>query len=195
MQPHLSSRLRVPAFRLVLLGVVTLLSAARVSAGTITFTDLGPIVSVALSPDIAARGSTFACQNEVCAVTLLPPTIPSGSTSFGSTNIREPAGGPISATITIAPTFTPDGTFNVLSFLVTYTGGLAIPVVGPVPNTVVRTGALQEGAGITWFPDGGSIDDQIFFQSDGPQAVPEPGSVLLLLTALGLAGRRLRGVR
>jgi hypothetical protein len=197
MDMSLWSSMRATAFA-VLLTTLLVHPVVHSFAGTITFFDLTDTVTATLSSDIIARGSTISCAGEVCAVTLFPPKTPSGSTSFANTTILELGSQAISDIISVVPTFTPDGTFNVQSFAVTFTsdseGG---PSLSDLGNHMFEDGSLQQAdsSTISWFPTGGRVDDTIFFQSDAVEIVPEPGSLAVFGIATGGFALLRRGKR
>lgn len=164
-----------------------LLQPSGAFAGTITFFDLTDTVTVSLSSDLIARGSTFSCAGERCTVTLPPPLLPGTlGVNFNSTQIFEPNSTLLSDTILVAfPSF-PTATITFTSD----TEGVPLP---PLPGTnpsMFEDGTVQLASSIFWhFNVGGVITDatdNISFQSD---VVPEPSTFLLLGTGfLGFLG-------
>ncbi|MCB1943455.1 MAG: PEP-CTERM sorting domain-containing protein [Candidatus Accumulibacter sp.] len=169
--------------------VLALLSSGA-AAGTITFFDLSDSVTVTLSSDLLARGSTSTCVGEICAVRLLPPPPSSGSASWGSNTIYEQGSSQISDTISIIPTFLPN--FEIEYFTVTFTSDMeGGPPLLDLGNPMTEDGTLQRAinSDIGWQlgPTGAAITDMIFFQSDVVEnPANEPAS--LALFGLGLVG-------
>ena len=70
-------------------------------------------------------------------------------------------------------------------------------VLDPIPGAnVIEDGTVQTASRITWFNPDGSINtiDTIKFQSDVAE-VPEPSSILLLLTGLAVLGMLIPRIR
>jgi hypothetical protein len=178
-----------------LVGLVMLM-AVRLYADDITFLDGTDSVSVSSS---SSRILFSSCLLEVCSVTLSGPANASTFSVGGSgvsfaAEIAEPGSIKISDEIDVNPNL-PDLTKVFVDFFSDHENrGIPCNVVGGCQLT--EDGTVQTAVQITWLDNTGAVVavDNIKFQSDvAVTPVPEPASVLLLLTGFaGLGISRLR---
>ena len=167
-------------------------AGASALAGTITFLDSPGTLSVVLSADILARGSTSTCTPgaalQSCSVTLLPPTGVIGGGGFTSWTILDQLSNLISDEIRVTPAV--DINFNLLGFSIDFLShdpGVSAPAF-PLANILRENGTVQTAGSVFW-ANGSS--DSISFQST--DATPEPGVFLLVGTGLAALGLRRKG--
>jgi len=188
---------------LVSLTMIALVAGSASAVVTLNFSELPNEGGIHLTGtessgapiDVTLLGSeTFRVSAPAC--TAIPGCNPNFTTGQIGTeteflvNILESPGGPLSDQIHVHRIASADGS-QVIDFI---SDGAPFHTAGPgaIVTTLVETGALQSG--LTYNSAGtGNPPVNIFFQSEVSEAVPEPGTLLLLglgLAVLGFSWRK-----
>jgi hypothetical protein len=161
------------------------------SAGTITFTDTGGMVTfMAVTPDLPGR-VTGSCIGESCTLTVGAPANTSSGTSSIVQVFLEPGGG-ISdifcGGLGMQTCAFPNNNNNPTMFTLTFGSDTGAGFPGsctPSPTCVVETGMLQTAGTISWQTSTVIITDTIQFTSaEETASVPEPSSAPLMLAGI-----------